>query len=358
MRYDDMTDERLHELMLEIISDEIDKRQGSVAYDLTYPAAHELMNAYMELSVVYNARMPDTATGSDLDEVVGLIGLERREAVPAQGIALFSGDAGEIIPEGTRLLAETTSGEIYFVTDEDMTLNSEGIGSVSVTAEEGGAIGNIGVGELVAVSGYLADVVSVTNEEPFEGGVDEEDDESLRQRFYDRVRLPITSGNLHHYRQWAMEVPGVGDAKVFPVWNGPGTVKVVIVDSEMKPPAHSIVDATYNHIEEERPIGADVTVSGATELPINVSATVELASWADVESVTADFTEALEEYLGEIAFTGELIRYTQIATILLGVPDIIDYTELSVNGGTSNIEPTVEEVGIVGEVTFDVGEIT
>ena len=35
------------------------------------------------------------------------------------------------------------------------------------------------------------------------------------------------AGNKYHYREWALEVTGVGDAKIFPRYNGPLSIKVV-----------------------------------------------------------------------------------------------------------------------------------
>ena len=53
----------------------------------------------------------------------------------------------------------------------------------------------------------------------------------LRKRFTEYVSHPITSGNKWQYISWAKSVDGVGDAKCLPLWNGAGTVKVIIVDS-------------------------------------------------------------------------------------------------------------------------------
>lgn len=356
-KYSDMTDERLHELMLENAPINIDKRQGSVAYDLTYPAALELMNAYIELGVAYDARMPDTAVGEDLDIVCAVIGIYRRDPVSAEGTVQFSGPADEEIPTGTRIVAEPDDIPLYFTTNETVILDENGEGEVEVTAEDPGLDGNIAAGEMEAVTGYLFDIVSVTNEKELEGGSDIEDDETLRQRYFDRVQLPITSGNAAHYKQWSLEVPGVGDVKVYPIWDGAGTVKVVLIDTEMTAPAQSVIDEVSDHIENERPVGADVTVTGATELNIDVSATVQLASGASISEVTSEFEEALTDYLRELAFQDELIRYTQIANLLLDVPDIIDYSDLTVNDGTSNIEPADEEVGVTGAVNFTDGTV-
>lgn len=61
--------------------------------------------------------------------------------------------------------------------------------------------------------------------------IDQETDDELRARYYIKIQTPATSGNAYHYRLWSKEVSGVGDAKVYPLWNGNGTVKVLIIDS-------------------------------------------------------------------------------------------------------------------------------
>lgn len=38
-------------------------------------------------------------------------------------------------------------------------------------------------------------------------------DDELRDRYFEKVSLPATSGSKYHYEQWAKEISGVGDAK-------------------------------------------------------------------------------------------------------------------------------------------------
>lgn len=64
------------------------------------------------------------------------------------------------------------------------------------------------------------------------GGEDTEGDSSLLNRYYAKVRSPGTSGNRADYLIWALDIPGVGAAQVQPLWNGPGTVKVVIIGTD------------------------------------------------------------------------------------------------------------------------------
>ncbi|PFP30267.1 baseplate J protein [Bacillus sp. AFS073361] len=349
MAYEDKTPDLIHGSMLENVDPAIDMREGSVVHDLTKPAAIEIANAYIELDAVLALGFAETSEGEYLDMRASEHGVTRKAAVKAQGSVTLTGPDGEVVPSGTRLQTES---EVFFVTLADVTLTG-GTATVNAEAEEAGLAGNVAAGTITALApGDLYGIVSVTNALVFDGGADAEDDEALLARLLDRVRKPATSGNAAHYKQWALEVAGVGDAKVYPVWNGGGTVKVVLLDTEKTAPAPSVVTAATDYIESQRPIGVTLTVVGATELAINVAATMTLASGADIADVQAQFTESLADYLKSVAFTGEQIRYTRIANLLIDVPGVIDYASLTVNGGTANILPTDEQVGVVGSVTL------
>jgi uncharacterized phage protein gp47/JayE len=349
MAYEDKTPDLIHGSMLENVDPAIDQREGSVVHDLTMPAAIEIANAYIELDAVLALGFAETSEGEYLDMRASEHGVTRKEALKAQGSVTLTGPALTVVPQGTRL---QTASEIFFVTLADVTLTT-GTATVSAEAEEAGLTGNVAIGTITALApGDLYGIVTVTNPAVFDGGADIEDDASLLARLLDRVRKPATSGNAAHYKQWALEVAGIGDAKVYPVWNGGGTVKVVLVDTEKTAPAPSVVTATAAYIETQRPIGVAVTVVGATELAINVSATLTLESGADITDVQTQFTTALTDYLKSVAFTGEQIRYTRIANLLIDVSTVVDYAGLTVNGGTANILPTDEQVGVVGSVTL------
>ena len=130
----------------------------------------------------------------------------------------------------------------------------------------------------------LPGLVSVTNEEAASGGFDEETDDELRERYFEKVSLPATSGSKYHYVMWAKEVSGVGDAKCLPLWNGNGTVKVVIINADkgaasselisaVKPVSYTQLQAQVDEIskygdalELVTTIEGDATVVGASQL--------------------------------------------------------------------------------------------
>ena len=350
MAYEDKTPEVIHAAMLENIDPAIDQREGSVTHDLTMPAAIELANAYIELDAVLALGFADTTEGNYLDMRAGEHGVTRRPSAVSSGNVTLTGPDNTIVPSGTRLQTSGTD-PIYFVTTADITITG-GTVTVGAEAEEGGASGNIAAGEINALAaGDLYGIVSVTNAANFDGGVDTEDDESLLARLKDRAQHPVTSGNAANYRQWALELSGVGDAKVYPVWNGGGTVKVVLLDTDKTAPAQSVIDAVSAHIEENRPIGATVTVVGATEVAININVTLTLASGKTTTDAKAEISALLIDYLKTLAFVDSIVRYSKIASLILDAEAVLDYASLTVNGGTSNITIADGSVAIAGTVT-------
>lgn len=350
--YEDKTAEALLDAMLENAPDDVDKREGSVVYDLLAPAAIEFSLAYTELDTLLLLAFADTAEGELLDRRVAEFGLTRKPAVKATGQVTFTGPEGTVIPAGTRLVTGGVE-PIYFVTTAEATITG-GTATVSAEAEEGGAKGNVAAGEItsLAVGESLFGVVSVTNPQPFDGGADTESDDDLRARFFDRVRKPVTSGNANHYRQWALEVAGVGDAKVYPVANGPGTVKVVLLDPEKTAPPQAVVDEVAAYIESVRPVGASVEVVAATEVPIDVSATLTLAADKELSDVQTEFESLLTDYLKSLAFADPVVRYSKIASLLIDIDGVLDYSGLTVNGGISNVTIADGSVAVLGTVTL------
>ena len=357
MAYENETQAAIHGRMLDASPPDIDKRQGSVTYDLTAPAAIEFDRAYVELDNVLNAGFADTTYGARLDMRAREYGLTRKPAVAAVGSVTFSGQDGTVIPVGTLV---STGGEnpVYFATMTPATIAGGSV-SVAVEAQAGGANGNVGAGAVNTVVGDLAGVLTVTNALYFEGGVDAESDASLLARYFERARRPATSGNANQYRQWALEIPGVSDARVYPVWDGPGTVKVVLLGDDKTAPDQTIVSAVQAYIDPTRdgtgqgaaPIGAVATVAGAVEVPINIAVDVTLAPGATIAEVQAQIETGVRAYLQSLAFADNLVRITRIANVILDIPRVIDYENLTVNGAYSNVVVADGEVAVLGTVT-------
>ncbi|WP_193774793.1 baseplate J/gp47 family protein, partial [Vallitalea guaymasensis] len=138
---------------------------------------------------------------------------------------------------------------------------------------------------------------------------DVETDEELLSRLLLRLRTPATSGNKEHYKLWTMEIDGVGGAKVFPLWNGNGTVQIVPITTDKKCPNQTIINKIIAKIEEKRPIGAIVTVSPPEENEINVTAVIVLNTNADLQLVKKEYEYKFNKYITDSVFKVNIVDY-------------------------------------------------
>lgn len=344
--YQQMTFETILKRMLSKVPSTMDKRQGSIIYDALAPAAAELAQMYIELDTNINLAFATTAWGEYLEKRTAEMGITRHLAINSKRTGLFYGNNNE--PIDVPLDSRFTAGDLNFVVKEKLST-----GRYILECEIAGAEGNRPQGKMIPID-YIPGLVKAELTDILLPGEEEESDKALLHRYQLRVRQPTTSGNIYHYKQWALDVAGVGDAKVFPLWNGPGTVKVVVVDSDKQPAASLLLTEVTQKIEEFRPVGANVTVVSGIGKSINVSATVTLASGYTIQNAQDDFIIGLDSYLKETAFKTSYISYAKIGTILLNTPGLLDYTNLIVNNTTSNIALEDEEMPVLGAVELAV----
>lgn len=339
--------------LLAAVPDNLDKREGSFIWDALAPAAMELAQLYVQLDLVLQWGFAQTTHGQFLDYRAAEHGLERKPAIKATGQVTISGAQGTVIPAGSIF---STGAGVQFTTTSEVTIDISGQVAAEIEAVDAGTVGNVPAGTITEIPVAIPGVTSVTNTNSTSGGTDVESDADLLTRLLERVRLPATSGNAAHYKQWALEVPGIGDAKVFSIWDGPGTVKVVVIDSNKQSANPTLVQDVIDHIEEMKPIGATVTVESASALNIDITSTVVLDEGAVLEDVKEAFESALVNYLAEIAFKQDYVSYARIGALLLDTPGVLDYSDLTVNEGTSNIVVGDTEVAIKGTVVLSPDE--
>ena len=331
-----MTYEEILQGMLDKVPSNVDKREGSIIYDALAPCAYFLAQQSFQLEHFLDLVFPDTALAGYLDRAIASYGVVRKSATAAVR-QMITSSAVEL---GTRWGISTL---VYVVTAQESET------SYLVECETLGEIGNQYSGTMQAVSNVsgitavLGDIVTP--------GTDEETDEALRERFYQKVQMPATSGNAYHYKLWALEVPGVGDAMVFPLDNGPGTVTVLVIDSE-KAIDETLEEAVSEHIETMRPIGAAVTVDSPEAVAVSVSANLLLDGTRTAEQVREDFTAALKEYLSGLVFRTYRVSFAQIGSLLLSTDGIMDYEGLLVNGTAGNVMIGAKAIPVLGTVNL------
>nr|WP_259544489.1 baseplate J/gp47 family protein [Heyndrickxia oleronia] len=347
MAYETRTASEILDEMKASVRDDVDKREGSVVHDMLAPPAEQIELLDYELAAIYLNGFADTADLPYLIRRAAEMGVDWKDAVKARGQVTITGTNDVVVPTGFRVY--TDSG-IYFQTVADVTITND-TATVEAEAVVGGIAGNIGIGEITQFVNTVAGVASVTNNDVFTGGIDAETRESLLARYLLKVRKPITSGNIYHYEKWATDVDGVATAKVFPLFDGPGTVKVVVIAADGRAPSPDVIENVAEHIAVERPIGATVTVVPVTEVAVNISAKLTL----DGDLVPADVLDAVKAsisaYLLTAAHSG-IVRYSRVGEALLEVDGVLDYELLKVNDETANVQIAEDAVAVVGEVVL------
>ena len=343
----------------------VDKNQGSYVWDSLSPVAIELVFVGMAIRKALALGFAQTTDIDHLSMRAEEHGVYRKDATYATGTIHVTGQAGSTVPAGLRLATEADADldipSVFFVTTETATLDENGEADIPIRATEPGIQGDVAAGSIVVLAQSRKNVYSLTNPQETTGGTDKEGLESLLARYLEHVRNPGTSGNKADYKQWALSVNGVGDAHCIPLWNGEGTVKVVILGDDKKPASSDIVDAVQEFInvnagtgDRKAPIGATVTVVPASTVTLDISASVLIDKDAgeSISSIREHFVAALEEYLKKLAFKTSTIRYARIGSILLEQAGVVDYFYLTINGEEENIALGEDEVAIAGTVKF------
>lgn len=347
--YESMTVESVKSDIISRLSvSDLDTREGSFTNDMVSTVAYKIWQAYQSLDAIVPIAYVDKTSGEYIDKRCSEYGITRKAGKKATATMTISGTDGTVIPAGKVFL---TNDGYQFETDSAVTIVSGEV-SVTATAIKIGEDYNVAAGTITMQFKNLSGVISVTNAAAATGGTDAETDTALVTRLYDFLQNTATSGNVAHYKQWALTVDGVGAAKVIPTWNGAGTVKVLVVGDDNDPVDSSIVDKCATHIEANRPIGATVTVVSARGLSINVAATVTIDTFTTKAAVQKAFAETLDEYLKSIAFAKYTLVYNRIAYMLLDIPGVMDYSMLTVNGGTANVTIAADEVPVIGTVVI------
>lgn len=339
------TYEEIKNRILNDMKIDVDKREGTFINDMISPIAVELTKTYMEFNNILNIAFVKNSYDEYLDLKVNEFGVFRKEGEKSQGYINVKGIAGTVIPSGSVAL---THDGLRFILEEGTLEN--GVARIKAVAEEEGKVYNIIENSINKLDIDFHGIEEISNSEEFSGGIDREKDEELKERFFKIVRRPQTSGNKYHYEQWCLEVKGVSNAVVKPLWNGAGTVKVLITDSNKQPVTQDILEACRSHIEEQRPIGASVTVETPALFNLNVEVVLKLDGSKTLEELEILIKDEILKYFKTVE--NEII-FSKIGGIISNIPSVIDYKDLKLNGSTTNLSHTDEEVAFLESLVIN-----
>lgn len=336
-----MTFEEILQRALDRVPDSLDKREGSVIYDAIAPAAFELALAYEEMHKLHADTYARTATRQGLIDRAAEYGLTPLPATYAVRKGVFTPATLEI-EIGTRFNFE----ELNFTVTEKIAA-----GEYQLTCETIGVAGNFGTGLLLPIE-YVSGLETATLTDVIIYGENEEETETFRTRYFDTINSEARDGNVAQYQQWANEYPGIGNYKVLSLWNGKNTVKVSILNSENGVASDQLVSDFQRYLDPSSeglgngvaPIGAIVTVSTATEVPLTITGNVTLAAGY---KNTADVEEMVKAYLRDIAYKKTVVPYMSLGAVVQDCPCVEILSDFKVNGGIANIALGAEHIAVL-----------
>ena len=315
--------------MLDNLDYDIDKREGSFINDMYSPMAIEFAKTYIEMDNVHSIMFVDSAFGEDLDKKVYEFGIPRKLGERARGTIKFKGTDKTLIPRNMTI--STDGGYKYITISQGYIVDGEV--DILVEAQEVGEIYNIESNAKWELPNEVV-VDELVNEADFEGGINIEEDEELRKRFFDTVQNVRTSGNKNDYEYWAKEVVGVYNADVYPLHSGPGTVKVVASGEGRLPLSSEILENCRDFILDSAPIGATVTVITTSLFNVTINLALTVDEEYNEEDVKVEVEKAIRNYIGTCV---DKIYYNKLGANILSCNGVIDYTTLNINGSTSSI---------------------
>lgn len=373
------TFDNLLKLALSEVPDSMDKRQGSIIYDALAPACARLAEFFMNMRNVYIDTYVPTATGELLNYKVGEQGLTRYPATYALKKATLTDTSGNpmLISLGSRFSTISDIGPIVYYAESQYTENGVPVpGAYNLRCEVGGTEGNAYSGQLTNIT-YIKGLASAVMTDLIEPARNEETDEELRARYLDTINNKAYGGNIAQYNQVVKSFSGVGDAQIYPVWNGGGTVKVSVVDTEFNPCSTDFINNIKQQLDPAEssgrgigiaPIGHSVTVVTPTELTVNVSMKIVVSPGYTLTQVTPLIKKALSDYFlsvkkewGIETPTGEYFVAIYIARIVmhtLEVTGVANAYDITLNGSSKDLilteSNTLQQLPKLGEVTVNV----
>lgn len=394
--FENTTYESILERMLARVSDQFDKREGSVIFDTHSPTAIEFQILYLELDNIIKQAYGDTASREFLILRCKERGITPHEATHAVLKGVFT-------PTGIDVTGQRFNiGSINYVVTEKIA-----DGEYRVQCETAGIAGNQQMGIMIPID-YIAGLETAELTQVLIPGEQEEDTEDLRKRYFSSFEQKAFGGNVQDYLEKTNAIPGVGSTKVTRVWNGNirpaemipsaavqawyegiigtldqevslwlsnvymaaaekklttgGTVLLTILNSDYGVASDTLIQTVQNTIDPAEnagegyglaSIGHVVSVKSAKEVTVTLKTKITFDtgySWSNLQN---SIDTAVQDYLLELrkgwADTAYLVvRISQIETRLLSIKGIVDIENTKINGSADNLTLGKYEVPVFG----------
>lgn len=360
-------------LMLDNVPNDIDKREGSIIYDALAPAAMVSAQQSLSLANIIRETYIKTAQGEFLDYRAVEHGTNRYAATFTEVKARFNDDDGNPVNVnvGDRFASIAESPIFYTV------IKANGDGTAEMQAEESGTSANSYLGQILPVTPNdnlaWAEIIEITIP-----ARDEENDEHLRARLLNTNSWVAYGGNVADYLDMTSKISDVGATQVYPVWNGAGTVKLVILNNDLMPASQTLIKKVKEEIDPEdnetqgyglAPIDHQVTVVAPETFEVNITMNVTIAENANIDTIRTNIKASLEELFKSLrkdwstidSVTGRGYKLTvyrsKILSRVMTLEGVTNATMPQLNGKDEDLQlvfnNTTSQLPVLGEVTVN-----
>lgn len=360
-------------LMLDNVPNDIDKREGSIIYDAVAPAAMVSAQQSLSLANIIRETYVKTAQGEFLDYRAVEHGTSRYEATNAEVKAKFNDDDGNPVnvEVGDRFANIAESPIFYTV------IKANDDGTAEMQAEEAGTSANSYLGQVLPVTPNdnlaWAEIIEITIP-----ARDEENDEHLRARLLNTNSWAAYGGNVADYLDMTSKISDVGATQVYPTWDGPGTVKLVILNNDLMPASQTLIKKVKEEIDPEdnetqgyglAPIDHRVTVVAPETFKVDITMNVTTAENANIDTIRTNIKASLEELFKSLrkdwsvidSATGRGYKMTvyrsKILSRVMTIEGVANATMPQLNGEDEDLQlvfnNTNSQLPVLGEVTVN-----
>lgn len=363
--------EEIHERMMNNLPTDIDDMPGGFPYDFTMPAAEEkdeFINYHLVRALMI--AFPQYAWDEWLDLHGQQVHIERHQPEKAYGNVKVSGTTGTEISVGTIFCtpATDTGPSIEYSSIKDAVIGEDGYIIIAVEAVESGTGSNVAANTVAIMAKPNKAVTEVINPEPITGGTERENNDD----YWDRIAAEYDNsmtylGNDEDYIRWAKQA-GAGDCIVVPAAEGPGTVKLVLIDGNGQPANEKLVQDVYDYIVSPKDRSKRLLPTACAELICGPATTVKVNftitglvydDTTDIEKIKKDFAEAVKAVYAK-AKSENVLRYNDVRPLITGVEGtensgiagVEDFDTFLMDGDTKNIKLSKEEYPETGTLDF------
>ena len=337
------------------IGDEVIKVEGSLVHNALSALAYEIEKLYIQLNYIIEQSHAGTADLEHLEMIALDRGIVRKEATNAYVKAEFN----VAVPIGSRY---SLKGYTYRAVE----VINDSLHQYKMVVEETGTGPNDLRGDLIPID-FTEGLESARVTELLVAGDDDENKESLYKRYIESFTSQSFAGNIAAYKEKFASIQGVGGSKIYPTWQGAGTVKAALISSENTAVSSYLIEQIKKGAVPDKgagygwvPIGHNLTIESVKEVIVAVSTQITYGSGYSSANLAENIKAKIQGYLKSIAeawkegdeHTEAIIYISRLESAILDVQGVLDVNNTSLNGNSSNLTLQSDEIPKMGEVVL------